>query len=128
MVDESSRNNPWGEVEERFSKMEGKVVDISCNMSLLMESLKNKFGPLGTVGDSNKQVWTFGEVGGSNTKFGLDEKSRDNEDPEKESKKEPKKEKPRSSVINSSHCLFKMEPKVDFKPYQGNIDVVKLNH
>jgi hypothetical protein len=43
-------------------------------MALLMEVLVNKFGP-------------FREVGGSNSKVGLDEKLRDNEDPEKELKK-----------------------------------------
>jgi hypothetical protein len=46
----------------------------------------------------------------------------------KEPKKEPEKEKPSSSVITSSQSLFKMEVKVDIKPYQGEIDVVKLNH
>jgi hypothetical protein len=46
----------------------------------------------------------------------------------KESRKEPKKEKPSSSAITPSQPLFKMEVKVDIKPYQGEIDVVKLNH
>jgi hypothetical protein len=55
-----------------------------------------------------EKVWTFREVGGSNLEIGLDEKSGDSEDP--------------------SQPLFKMEVKVDIKPYQGEIDVVKLNH
>jgi hypothetical protein len=96
-------------------KLEEQVIDISHNMALLMVALENKFGP-------------FGEVGGSNSEVGLDEKLGDNEDPEKESKKELEKEQPSSSVITSSQSLFKMEVKVDIKPYQGEIDVVKLNH
>jgi hypothetical protein len=52
----------------------------------------------------------------------------DNEDPEKESRKEPKKEQSSSSTINPSQSLFKMEEKVDIKPYQGEIDALKLNH
>jgi hypothetical protein len=115
MVDESIHNNPWDAVEERFVRLEEKVVDISCNMALLMVALVNKFGP-------------FGEVGGSNSEVGLDEKLGDSEDPEKELKKEPEKEKPSSSAITPSQPLFKMEVKVDIKPYQGEIDVVKLNH
>jgi hypothetical protein len=46
----------------------------------------------------------------------------------KESKREPKKEKPSSSAITPSQPLFKMEVKVYIKPYQGEIDVVKLNY
>jgi hypothetical protein len=84
-------------------------------MALLMVALVNKFGP-------------FGEVGGSNLEVGLDDKSRYNEDSKKELKKEPEKEKPSSSVITSSQSLFKMEVKVDIKPYQGEIDAIKLNH
>jgi hypothetical protein len=49
MVDEYS-NNPWDESEERFSKLEAQVIDISCNMAILMEALENKFGPF-------KGVW-----------------------------------------------------------------------
>jgi hypothetical protein len=32
-----------------------------------------------------------------------------------------------TSAITSSQSLFKVEAKVDIKPYQGEIDVVKLN-
>jgi hypothetical protein len=42
-----------------------------------------------------------------------------NEDPEKESRKEPGKEKPSSSGITPFHSLFRMEVKVDIKPCQG---------
>jgi hypothetical protein len=55
-------------------------------------------------------------------------KSKDNEDPEKESQKELGKEQPTSSVVNPSQSLFKMEAKVDIKPYQGEINSLKLNH
>jgi hypothetical protein len=68
------------------------------------------------------------EVGGSNSKYGSNEKLRDNEDPKKESKKYLEKEKPSSSVITPSQPLFKMKVKVYIKKYQGDIDVVKLNN
>ena len=80
-----------------------------------MEALANKFEP-------------FKEVGASNLEAGSDEKLRDSEDPEKELKKGPEKEQPSSSAITPSQPLFKMEEKVDINPYQGDIDVVKLNH
>jgi hypothetical protein len=35
--------------EERFVRLEEKVVDISRNMALLMVALVNKFGPLGRL-------------------------------------------------------------------------------
>jgi len=47
-------------------------------MALLMVDLEDKFGP-------------FEEVGGSNLEAGLDDKSRDNEDLEKEKKKSQNK-------------------------------------
>jgi hypothetical protein len=43
-------------------------------------------------------------------------------------KNELEKEKLSSSVITPSQPLFKMEVKVDIKPYKGRIDVVKLNY
>jgi hypothetical protein len=94
--------------------MEAQVTDISHNMAILMAALENKFGP-------------FREFGSSNSKVGSDEKYGDNEDPKKELKKELEKERPSSSAITSSQSLFKVEVKVDIKPYQGEIDVVKLN-
>jgi hypothetical protein len=48
-------------------------------MSLLMAALASKLRP-------------FKEIGGSNSEIGLDKKLGDNEDLEKESWKEPKKE------------------------------------
>jgi hypothetical protein len=42
--------------------------------------------------------------------------------------KEPKKEKPSSSSITLSQYLFKMEARVDIKTYQGEINVLKMNH
>jgi hypothetical protein len=53
----------------------------------------------------------------------LDDKSRDNKDLEKELEKGLEKERPSFSAITSSQYFFK----VDMKPYQGVIDVVKLN-
>jgi hypothetical protein len=38
------------------------------------------------------------------------------------------KEKPSSSSITRSQPLFKIEVKMVIMPYQGEIDVVKLNH
>jgi hypothetical protein len=74
-------------------RLEEKFIDISCNMDLLMANLANNFIP-------------FGKVGGSKSEFGSDDKLRDSEDLEKESKKEPKKEKPSSSTITPSQILF----------------------
>jgi hypothetical protein len=45
------------------------------------------------------------------------------EDQEKELKNELEKDKPSSSSITPSQCLFKMEVKVDINLYQGEIDV-----
>jgi hypothetical protein len=56
MVDVSSDNNPLNVAEERFSKLEEQVTDISRNMALLMENLLNKFIPFGEVGGSNSEV------------------------------------------------------------------------
>jgi hypothetical protein len=96
-------------------RLEEKVIDISHNMSLLMVALASNLRP-------------FREVGGSNSEIRSDGKSGDNEDLEKESWKEPEKEKSSSSVINPSQSLFNMEVKVDINPYQGEIDALKLNH
>jgi hypothetical protein len=116
MVDESSHNNPWDTIKEiLFVRLEEQIIDISHNMAFLMTTIANNFG-------------LFWEVGGSNSKVGSDEKPRDIEDLEKESKKEPEKEQPSSSAITPSQHLFKMEVEVDIKPYKGDIDVVKLNH
>jgi hypothetical protein len=95
--------------------MEEKVTDISHNIALLMVDLEINIKP-------------FKEVGYSNSEIGSEGKLRDNEDLEKESRKDPKKEKPSSSENSPSQSLFKMEEKVDIKPCQCDIDVVNLNH
>jgi hypothetical protein len=79
MVDESVHNDPRDPAEEIFLRMEEQVTHICHNMSFLMVALARKFSPFGEVGDSNLEI-------------GSDGKSRDNEDQEKESWKEPKKE------------------------------------
>lgn len=50
----------------------------------------------------------------------------DHEEPQKVSK-ELEKEQSSSSIMNHSQCFFKMEEKVDIKPYQGEIYSLKLN-
>jgi hypothetical protein len=84
-------------------------------MSLLMAALASK-------------LKLFEEVGSSNLEIGSDGKPRYNKDPEKESQKEPEKEQSSSSTINPSQSLFKMEAKVDIKPYQDEINALKSNH
>jgi hypothetical protein len=84
-------------------------------MALLMVALANNFG-------------SFEEVGGSNSKVGSNEKLGDSENSKKESKKELEKEQRSSSAITPSQPLFIMEGKVDTKPYEGEIVVVKLNN
>jgi hypothetical protein len=111
MVDESIHNNPQDLVEKIFLRMEEKFDNVYCNMALLMVTLTNNIIP-------------FGKVGGSNSEVKLGE----NEDLKKESRKEFEKEKPSSNVITPSQSLFKMEVKMDIKPYQGDIYVIKLNH
>jgi hypothetical protein len=96
-------------------RLEEQVVDIFRNMTLLVAALTNK-------------LESFGEVGGSNSKIGSEGKPRNNKNLEKESRKEPEKDQPISSAITPSESLFKMEVKVDMKPYKGEIEEVKLNH
>jgi hypothetical protein len=115
MDDEYVHNNPRDLMEERFVRLEEKVANISCNMSLLMAALVRNLG-------------LFKEVGGLNSKIRSDGKSRDNKDPENESWKELEKEKSSSNTIKPSQYLFKMEEKVDIKPYQGEIDALKPNN
>ena len=62
-----------------------------------------------------------------NSQESSNKKSRDIEDIEKELKIRPEKEKPKSNKNNSSLSLFKVETKMDIKPYQGEIDVINLN-
>jgi hypothetical protein len=84
-------------------------------MSLLMVSLERNLRP-------------FGEARGSNFDIISEGKLVDNEDLKKELRKEPEKEKPSLIVVNPSYSLFKMEVKVNINPYQGEIDILKLNH
>jgi hypothetical protein len=70
-------------------RLEEKVVDISCNMSLLIVALKRKIRP-------------FKEVGGSNYEIISEGKSRDNEDPKNESRKEIEKDQLNLSVVKTS--------------------------
>jgi hypothetical protein len=65
-------------MEERFSRLEEKVYDISRNMTLLMEYLTKKFRPFGDVCGSNSEARFHGKLG-------------DSEDLENKSRKEPKK-------------------------------------
>jgi hypothetical protein len=80
MVDESVHNNPRDPVEERFARLEEKFIDISRNMALLMVALASKLsdhsGRLEALTQRSDQRGNRGE----------------NEDPEKELRKEPKKE------------------------------------
>jgi len=99
------------ESKERFSKLKAQFANISHNMTILIAMLEHKFG-------------CFGELGSSNSKASLNRKFGENK--AQESKKDPKKERPNSNAITSSQSLFKMDVKVDIKPYQREIDV-KLN-
>jgi hypothetical protein len=114
MEDDFVHKNPWDGMEERFSRLEEKVVDISHNMALIMASLENNFIP-------------FEEVGFSRLEVRSEEKPIDSENLEKEMKKRVRERKPSSNVITPSQIVFKMEVKVDINPYQGQIDVVNLN-
>jgi hypothetical protein len=109
MVDEYVHNNHQDPVEERFVRLEELVVGIYHIMSLLMEALARNLRSLREVGGSNSEIRSYG-------------KPMDNEDLEKESWKELKKEDLSSSTLNPSQSLFKMEEKLDIKPYQGEID------
>jgi hypothetical protein len=84
-------------------------------MNLLMVALSSKLGP-------------FRDDGGSNLENRSEGKLEDQEDSGKESRKESEKEQPSSSVVNPSQSLFKMEAKVDIKPYQGEINALEMNH
>jgi hypothetical protein len=63
------------------------------------------------------KLGVFGEVGSYTSKIKSKEKTRDNQDLEKQLRKETKKKQPSSNSVTSSHYLFKMEVKVDIKPY-----------
>lgn len=78
-----------------------------------MVALTNKLDLFREYGGYNVEVWSERIYGGS-------------EEINEEHKKEPQKESPSSSVLNHSQSLFKMDMKVDIKPYQGEIDSLKL--
>jgi hypothetical protein len=113
MVDKFVYNNHRDPIEEIFEWLEAYVSDISHNMNLLMEALERKIRP-------------FGDDGGSNSKNKSKDKSKDQE--ENESWKESGKEHLSLSGMNPSQSLFNMEAKVDIHPYQGEVDVLKMNH
>jgi hypothetical protein len=56
MVDEYVHNNPRDPIEEKFVRLEEKVIDISCNMSLLMVALASKLRPFIEVGGLNSMI------------------------------------------------------------------------
>jgi len=93
-------------------RLEEQVTDISRNISILMVALASN-------------LRSFREFGRSNSEIGSNGKSRDNEDPENESRKKTEKEQLISSVINPSQSLIKMEAKVEINPYQGEIDALQ---
>jgi hypothetical protein len=41
-MEDEYNNNPWDELEERFSKLETKGVDIPHNMAILMAALEKR--------------------------------------------------------------------------------------
>ena len=93
-------NKATNDYEQRFTKLEIQIIDISFNMSILMVALESKFGP-------------FDDFGGSKSKIGLEGNLEDRDDLEKETRKEFEKEKPSSSSITLSTYLFNMEVKVN---------------
>jgi hypothetical protein len=97
-----------------FSSLKAQIVDIYCNMAILMVDLEKKIVP-------------FREFGSSNLESILYRKSINNEDLEKNPKMELEKEISSCSAITSSQYLFKLESKVEIKNYQGEIGIVNFN-
>jgi hypothetical protein len=56
MGDESVHNNSRDPIEERFERLEAQVVDINCNMNLLMAALASKLLPFRDDGGSNSEI------------------------------------------------------------------------
>jgi hypothetical protein len=106
-------SNPRDESKDRFVNMEAQISNIACNMVILIATLERNFRP-------------FKEFGSSKSDTSSKKKYKDKEEPNKEIEKDPKKERPNYN-ITSSHSLFKLEAKVDIKPYQGEIDAFNLN-
>ena len=102
--------NIQGMIQRRyFSLLEEQVAKICHNTMILMVSLERYFIP-------------FEDFSNSNLKFSSNRKFGDNKDLEKE----PNNKRP-SSNVTSSQYLFKVEEKMDIKPYQCDIDVIYLN-
>lgn len=95
--------------------MDGSASCRYRNVNLLISALSNKLG-------------LFGKDGVSNAEDQSKSRSGDWEKIENGPKKGHKINQPSLSVVNHSQALFKMEAKVDIKPYQGEIDALKLNH
>ena len=70
-------------------RLEQQVVDINNNVNLLMAALSNKMGIFGEDGGSNAEEKSEGRLG-------------DQGDTENQLKKESRKDKPSSSVVNQS--------------------------
>ena len=49
-------NNPWDLVEERITRVEMQVINISCSMNLLVVALASKIRPLREDGGCNSKV------------------------------------------------------------------------
>jgi len=68
----------------------------------------------------------FGEEGGSNAEEKSEAGLGDREDADNQSKKEPEKDQPSSSVMNQP--LFKVEEKFNINPHHGEIHALNLNN
>jgi len=68
-VDESIHNNPQDIEEERFARMEDQVIDISRNMSLLIEDISRNIKPFGDIGGCNSEIRLEGKTRETTTKF-----------------------------------------------------------
>ena len=108
-----SINEPCDPTEVRFLRLKQQAADINYYVNLLIVALRNKLGIYGEDWGSNVEVRSEGGLA-------------DQEDIENRPKKEPRKDQPSLSAMNQS--LFKMEEKLDIKPYHGEIDALKLNH
>jgi hypothetical protein len=96
MADDYIHNNPWDAMEEIFFRLEERVVNISCNISLLMVALENRFVP-------------FRKVGVSNSEDGFDEKPGDSEDPKRSQEKNLRKSNqvPVPSILHNLYLKWK---------------------
>jgi hypothetical protein len=93
-------HKPKDESEVRFCKLEVEVSYIIWSMALLMAVLESKLGPFAQQHSVFKN---------------------------KEMKEDLKLEKV-SSSSTSYQSSFKLEAKVDIKPYEGEVNTIKPNH